>query len=149
MSDQSTGGVVPRNIIMVGDVRKRLADVPTASIDCVVTSPPFFNLRDYGVEGQIGLEGHVYEWVNELSLVMKGVARTLKPTGSVWLNLGDTYSRHEQFGARPKSLLLGPERLALRLIEDGWTIRNKVIWAKTNTMPNPPSMSTLTWTVPD
>jgi DNA modification methylase len=122
---------------LVGDVRKRLVEVPTRSVDCVITSPPYFNLRNYGVREQIGLESQVNEWVDELRLVMGGIARVLKPTGSVWLNLGDTYSRHDRYGSPPKSVLLGPERVALGLIKDGWTIRNKVVWAKANTMPNP------------
>ncbi len=83
------------------------------------------------------LEPTVDDWVGELRLVMRGVARVLRPTGSLWLNLGDSYSRHYRFGAPPKSLLLGPERLSLALIEDGWTLRNKIIWNKSNTMPNP------------
>jgi DNA modification methylase len=128
---------IPRNTVLVGDVRKRLAEIPDASVDCVITSPPYFQLRDYGVNGQLGLEPHVDDWVNELRLVMRGVARILRPTGSLWLNLGDSYSRHVRFGAPPKSLLLGPERLSLALIEDGWVLRNKVVWSKSNTMPNP------------
>ncbi len=128
---------IPRNVVLVGDARKRLADLPDASVDCVITSPPYFQLRDYGVSGQMGLEPNVDTWVDELRLVMRGVARVLRPTGSLWLNLGDSYSRHVRFGAPPKSLLLGPERLSLALIEDGWVLRNKVVWSKTNTMPNP------------
>jgi site-specific DNA-methyltransferase (adenine-specific) len=128
---------LPRNIVVIGDVRKRLAELPAASVDCVITSPPYFQLRDYGMANQIGLEDSVEGWVNELRLVMRGVARVIKPTGSVWLNLGDTFSRHEKFGAAAKSLLLGPERIALGLIEDGYTIRSKIIWAKTNNPPNP------------
>ncbi len=124
------------NTVIVGDVRKRLAEIPEASVDSVVTSPPYFQLRDYGTKNQMGLEPEVSAWVNELRLVMGGLSRVLKPTGSVWLNLGDSFSRHPHFGAPPKSLLLGPERLALALIEDGWTIRNKVIWAKTRSMPS-------------
>jgi DNA modification methylase len=132
--DQSN---LPRNVVVIGDVRKRLAELPAASVDCVITSPPYYQLRDYGMANQIGLEDSVEGWVNELRLVMRGVARVIKPTGSVWLNLGDTFSRHEKFGAPAKSLLLGPERIALGLIEDGWTIRSKIIWAKTNNPPNP------------
>jgi site-specific DNA-methyltransferase (adenine-specific) len=127
---------LPLGTVLTGDVRRRLAELPTASVDAVITSPPYFNLRDYGVDGQLGLETTVDEWVDNLRQVMVEVARVLKPIGSVWLNLGDSYSRHPRFGAPPKSLLLGPERLALALIEDGWTIRNKVIWAKTRTMPS-------------
>lgn len=127
---------LPRNEILIGDVRQRLADVPDASIDCVITSPPYFQLRDYGVHGQIGLEATVDGWVDELRLVLNGLARVLKPTGSLWLNLGDTYSRHERFGAARKSLLLAPERLLLALADEGWLVRNKVVWAKTNPMPH-------------
>ncbi len=122
--------------ILVGNAVERLRDLPEASIDCIVTSPPYFRLRDYGVEGQLGLEGHVDQWVEELRTVAKGLRRVLKPTGTFWLNLGDTYSTHQREGAPPKSLLGGPERLLLALVEDGWTVRNKIIWAKTNPMPS-------------
>src|SRR5579862_8046468 len=132
-----TGGhVVPRNQVLVGDARMLLQTLPNQSVDCVVTSPPYFMLRDYGVAGQMGLEDTVSDWVSQLRLVMQGIARVLKPTGTLWLNLGDTYSRHLRYGAPPKSLLLGPERLALGLIEDGWVLRNKLIFAKTNPMPS-------------
>lgn len=66
---------------------------------------------------------------------MAEVARLLTPTGSVWLNLSDTYARHERHGAQPKSLVLGPERLLLALTASGWVLRNKVVWAKPNPMP--------------
>jgi site-specific DNA-methyltransferase (adenine-specific) len=125
----------PRNVVLVGDVRKELERLPDDSIDCVVTSPPYFQLRDYGMSNQMGLESSVDQWVDELRVVMGGIARVLKPSGSVWLNLSDSFSRHERYGAPPKSLLLGPEQVALALVRDGWTVRNKVIWAKTNTMP--------------
>ena len=126
---------LPKNKILVGDVRKVLDTLPEASIDTVVTSPPYFRLRDYGHEQQIGLERSVDQWVDELRLVACGLRRVLKPTGSFWLNLGDTFSRHPMDGATPKSLVLAPERLALALVADGWVLRNKVIWAKTNPMP--------------
>jgi DNA modification methylase len=126
---------IRRNRIIVGDVRQMLPTLPSASVDCVITSPPYYALRDYHAGGQIGLETDVDAWVRELRGVLREVARVLTPTGSVWLNLGDTYSRHLRVGAPAKSLLLGPERLALALIADGWTIRNKIIWAKTNPMP--------------
>jgi site-specific DNA-methyltransferase (adenine-specific) len=128
--------LLPRNTILVGDVRERLAELPDASVDCVITSPPYFRLRDYQVENQMGMEPTVDGWVDELRLVLRGLKRVLKPTGSVWLSLGDSYSRHDRFGAPPKSLLLGPERLALKLIEDGWTMRNVVTWEKANTLPS-------------
>ena len=68
--------------------------------------------------------------------VMRGVARVLKPTGSLWLNLGDSYSRHARYGAPPKSLLLAPERLLLALLSEGWIVRNRVAWVKPNSMPS-------------
>lgn len=124
-----------RNTVLVGDAREKLPRMTAASVDCVITSPPYFRLRDYDAAGQIGLEPTVDEWVQALRGVMREVARILKPTGSVWLNLGDSYSRHLRDGASPKSLLFGPERIALALIEDGWAIRSKVVWAKSNPMP--------------
>lgn len=127
---------VVRNQILLGDIRERLGDLPDSSIDCVITSPPYYQLRDYGVPGQLGLETSVEGWVDDLRLALKGLVRVLKPAGSLWLNLGDTYSRHAKYGALPKSLMLAPERLLLALAEDGWVVRNKVIWAKTNPMPH-------------
>lgn len=125
-----------RNRILVGDARKLLGRLPEASIDCVITSPPYFQLRDYGITGQIGLEASVDTWVDELLIAARGLARVLKPTGSLWLNLGDTYSRRPGSGAPRKSLLLTPERLLLALSADGWIVRNRAIWAKTNPMPD-------------
>ena len=125
-----------RNRILVGDVRERLRELPDASVDCVITSPPYFQLRDFGMAGQLGLEPTVGDWVEELRVVLGGLVRVLKPTGSLWLNLGDTYSRHHRSGAPPKSLVLAPERLLLALAADGWIVRNKLIWAKTNPMPS-------------
>jgi DNA modification methylase len=127
---------VKRNRVIVSDVHGALAQLPDSSVDCVITSPPYYLLRDYGVPGQIGLEASVEGWVDELRLAMRGVARVLKPTGTVWLNLGDSYSRHHHYGAPAKSLLLGPERLALGLVEDGWTVRNRIAWGKPNPMPS-------------
>jgi DNA modification methylase len=124
-----------RNRILVGDARERLADLPDSSIDCVITSVPYYQLRDYGVGGQIGLEQTVDAWVAELRLVMRGLARVLKPSGAAWFNIGDSYSRRLRSGAPAKSLLLGPERLLLALSADGWIVRSKVIWAKTNPVP--------------
>jgi site-specific DNA-methyltransferase (adenine-specific) len=125
-----------RNTILIGDALTRLRELPSASVDCAVTSPPYYQLRNYGVPGQLGLERTVDDWVEELRGICDEMARVLKPTGSLWLNLGDSYSRHISYGALPKSFLLGPERLVLALAADGWIVRNKVIWAKTNPMPN-------------
>jgi site-specific DNA-methyltransferase (adenine-specific) len=137
-----------RNQIVVGDVRQVLASLAPDSVDCIVTSPPYFGLRNYQVRGQMGQEQTVDAWVHELRLVARGLARVIRPTGSLWLNLGDSYSRHPRYGAPPKSLLLGPERLALALQDEGWIIRNKIIWAKAN--PQPSSVGdrlTATWEV--
>jgi site-specific DNA-methyltransferase (adenine-specific) len=125
---------IARNTILAGDAVERLADLPEASIDCVVTSPPY-QLRDYGVRGQLGLEPTVDSWVTNLRAVCRQLARVLKSTGSVWLNLGDSFSRHPRYGVPPKGLLLAPERLLIALAADGWIVRNKVIWAKSNPMP--------------
>jgi DNA modification methylase len=126
---------LPRNTILIGDAVTQLRQLPSASVDCVVTSPPFYMLRDYAMPEQLGLEPTVGGWVTHLREVMAEVARVLKPTGSAWLNLGDSYSRASGYGAPPKSFLLGPERLVLALASDGWTIRNKVVWSKPNPIP--------------
>ena len=126
---------LPLNQVITGDAREVLATLPAASVDCVITSPPYFRLRNYQDGRQIGLEAHVDEYVRELRLVGRELARVLKPGGAFWLNLGDTYSRSSKEGAENKSLLLSAERVALALVADGWVLRNKVVWAKTNPMP--------------
>jgi len=121
--------------ILVGDVRTRLKELPEAAVDTVITSPPYWAMRDYGVGGQIGAEETVEAWAEQLAGVCAELARVLTPTGSLWLNLGDGYSRHRREGVAKKGLLLGPERVAAKLTRDGWLLRNKVIWAKANPMP--------------
>lgn len=135
MSEPQTPSL-PRNQILVGDVRQRLAGLPDASVDSVITSPPYFGLRDYGRPEQLGLEPTVDDWVRDLVKVSAEVARALKRTGAFWLNVADSYSQHQREGAPKKSLLLGPQRLALALVADGWIMRNCVIWHKTNPMPS-------------
>lgn len=137
----------PLNRIHVGDARAVLRKLPSGYVDCVVTSPPYFRLRNYQHAQQLGLEQHVDDWVMNLRLVLSDVARVLTTTGTVWLNLGDGYSTGKE-GAPRKSLLLGPERLALALTRDGWLIRNKVIWAKRTPMPSAvPDRLTCSWEV--
>lgn len=139
---------LPRNTILTGDAAAVLADLPAASVDCVVTSPPYYQLRDYGTPGQLGLETCVDGWVENLLVVAQQMARVLKPSGAFWLNLGDSFSRHARYGTPAKGLLLAPERLVLALASDGWLVRNKVIWAKTNPMPSSiRDRLTLTWEV--
>jgi site-specific DNA-methyltransferase (adenine-specific) len=128
--------VLPRNQILVGDVRTRLAELPDASVNCIITSPPYFALRDYGHQDQMGAEATVDGWVDGLAAICTELKRVLRPDGALFLNLGDGYSRHPREGADKKSLLLGPERLALRLTNTGWLLRNKVVWAKRNPMPS-------------
>jgi site-specific DNA-methyltransferase (adenine-specific) len=127
---------VPRNTILCGDAVAVLRRLPAASVDCVITSPPYFRLRDYDVAGQLGQEADIERWVANLRAVARELRRVLADHGSLWLNLGDSYSRHERFGAPAKSLLLGPERVAAALVADGWLLRSKVLWAKTNPLPS-------------
>jgi site-specific DNA-methyltransferase (adenine-specific) len=127
---------LPRNQILVGDVRERLAELPDASVDTVITSPPYFALRDYGHPSQLGLEADIAGWVADLLGICRQIQRVLKPSGGFWLNVADSYSQHPREGAPKKSLLLGPSRLALALVADGWLLRNHIIWAKTNPMPS-------------
>jgi site-specific DNA-methyltransferase (adenine-specific) len=139
---------LPRNQILTGDAVQTLATLPESSIDCVITSPPYYQLRDYGHHDQLGTEPNVTGWVESLREVAAGVARVLKPTGAFWLNLGDAFSRHDRYGTAPKSLLAAPERLVLALLADGWLLRNKVIWSKTNPMPSSVrDRLTLTWEI--
>ena len=126
---------LPRNRLLVGDAHGELRRLPEASIDQVLTSPPYFRLRDYGVAGQLGLETQVSTWVYRLRRVAVELHRVLVPTGSLWLNLGDSYAVHPREGAPRKSLLLAPERLAEALVADGWILRNKIVWQKANPMP--------------
>ncbi len=128
-------GRAPVGEILVGDVRTQLARLPNDSIDCVVTSPPYLLLRNYQVAGQLGLEPNVRDWVDHLIEVFQQLERVLKPTGSVWLNVGDSYSRHRRYGAPPKSLLLAPERLLVALVDREWRVRNKIVWHKPNGRP--------------
>jgi site-specific DNA-methyltransferase (adenine-specific) len=133
---QRVDDATPRNTILVGDALTRLRQLPPVRIDTAITSPPYFAQRDYGTPGQLGAGGGVGSWVTELRSVCAELARVLAPHGSLWLNLGDGYSPHARYGAHRKSLLCGPERLLLQLVSDGWIVRNKVIWAKTNPMPS-------------
>lgn len=128
---------VPRNTVLVGDAAERLSELPSDSVDTVVTSPPYFAMRDYQAPDQIGLEPSVHVWVDRLTAVADEIARVLKPHGAFWLNVGDAYSRHHRYGAPAKALLLAPERLLRALSDRDWIIRNKVAWCKTHHRPEP------------
>lgn len=127
----------PLGTVLTGDALAVLRTLPDASIDCVVTSPPYHQLRRYDAgEAEIGIQTHVDDYVTKLVNLCDELARVLTPTGGLWLNLGDSFSRGPKWGSAPKSLLLAPERLLLRLAERGWIVRNKIVWAKPNPMPN-------------
>lgn len=147
--------------ILVGDVRDRLKELPDESVHCVVTSPPYWGLRDYGVAGQIGLESHFKTYVMELVHVFAEVRRVLRSDGTCWMNLGDSYNAHpgqrkptdkvgtkqetnagsNTIGSRhvaslkPKDLVGIPWRVAFALQADGWWLRQDIIWSKPNPMP--------------
>lgn len=153
------------HIFYLGDVINCLRLIPEKSIHTVVTSPPYWGLRDYGVDGQIGLEKTPEEYIEKMILVFREVWRVLRDDGTLWLNLGDSYSREvmggnggaekstlqggkttikiaQNFppikvktGLKPKDLCGIPWRVALALQADGWYLRSDIIWAKTNPMP--------------
>ena len=128
---------LPRGTILTGDAREVLGGLLRESIDCCVCSPPYANgLRDYGgLPDQLGQEPTVSEYVANLRGVLREVRKVLKDTGSLWLNLGDSFSKHVRQGAPKGSLLLVPQRVALALSADGWIVRNVVIWQKPNPLP--------------
>ena len=114
--------------IREGDALERLREMPAGSVQCCVTSPPYFRLRDYGMPGQIGSEPNLLEYVVALRTVFAEVHRVLRGDGTLWLNLGDCYDSQ-------KSLIGVPWALARRLKQDGWVLRSDIIWAKPNPMP--------------
>lgn len=114
---------------LIGDCRETLKALPHGSVHCCVTSPPYFGLRDYGMADQIGVEQTPQAFVNELVAVLREVRRTLRDDGTLWLNLGDSYSKTKQ--------LIGiPWRVAFALQDDGWVLRQEIIWHKPNAMPD-------------
>ena len=148
--------------VIIGDCRDELEKLPDESVNCVVTSPPYFGLRDYGVDGQIGLENTPDAFVAELVSVFREVRRVLRDDGTLWLNLGDSYasqpswgrdagtssldgrkqgreggqsSDRTAWGLKPKDLVGIPWRVAFALQADGWYLRQDIIWSKPNPMP--------------
>ena len=112
-----------------GDVKDVLKTLDPESIQCVVTSPPYWNQRNYGVDDQLGLEATSQEYVDNMTSVFKEVKRVLRKDGTVWLNLGDSF--------QDKNLVGIPWRVALALQADGWYIRSDIIWHKPAVMPEP------------
>lgn len=121
-------------MILTGDALTVLKSIDRASVRCIVTSPPYYGLRDYGHEGQIGLEASPDEYVARLVEVFREARRVLTRDGTMWLNLGDSYGwRRSQ--ERRKNLLGIPWRTAFALQSDGWNLRQEIIWAKPAPMP--------------
>lgn len=117
--------------ILLGDCRETLRTLPAASVHCVVTSPPYFGLRDYGGhEQQIGREATPDEFVAAMVAVFREVRRVLRDDGTFWLNLGDSYGKD-------KNRCMIPARTAIALQGDGWLLRDEVIWHKPRTTPAP------------
>lgn len=117
------------NRILRGDARQTLARWPDSMVDCVVTSPPYWQQRDYrGQSSQVGREATPAEYVQRLTAIFRECRRVLKETGTLWLVLGDKYAGGAQLGL--------PWRVALALIDDGWILRADCIWHKPNAMPS-------------
>jgi DNA modification methylase len=113
--------------ILIGDVRENLRALASDSIHCIVTSPPYYGLRDYGVEGQIGLEATPAEFLSVMVEVFEEVRRVLREDGSCWVNMGDSFIQKSLYGM--------PWRFALALKDSGWYLRRDIIWSKPNPMP--------------
>ena len=148
------------NRIYLGDAKTALRELPDQCVQTCVTSPPYFGLRDYGIDGQIGAENTPAEFVAALVNVFREVRRVLRDDGTVWLNIGDSYANDDKWGGStggkhaaglhgetgigrdktetglpPKNLIGIPWRVAFGLQDDGWILRRDIIWAKPNPMP--------------
>lgn len=142
--------------IFEGDALTVLRRIPSNTVRCVVTSPPYWGLRDYGIEDQIGLEQSMQQFIHRLVAVFSEIKRVLTPDGTLWLNIGDGYTSGNRGyrapdkknparamgvrpdtpeGLKPKDLLGIPWRLAFALQDDGWYLRSDIVWNKPNAMP--------------
>jgi site-specific DNA-methyltransferase (cytosine-N4-specific) len=146
--------------VLLGDVRERLADLADDSIQTCITSPPYWGLRDYGNANQLGAEADPRDYIATMVDVFREVRRVLRPDGALWLNLGDSY--YNNFGGGSASMTTGnatavrqkgrrnvpkhdtlkmkdligvPWEIALALRNDGWYLRQDIIWSKTNPIP--------------
>ena len=150
-----------QDIIYNEDCLQGLKHLPDNSVDCCITSPPYYGLRDYGMDAQIGLEETPQQYIDRLTDVFMEVYRVLKPTGTLWLNIGDSYcgtgdkgdfkdpknakGRNGQAvsmtknveGCKHKDLIGIPWMLAFALRNNGWYLRQDIIWHKPNVMPEP------------
>lgn len=138
-----------------GDALEMLSELDDQSVQCCVTSPPYYGLRDYGVEGQMGLEASPRIYIENMVAVFEEVRRVLRDDGTCWINIGDSYAgggrggnmglsvRDEMISRVPrtsggladKQLLGMPWRLAFALQDEGWFLRSAIVWAKPNGMP--------------
>lgn len=147
-----------KNQIIQGNALTELQKLESESIDCCITSPPYWALRDYKVDGQLGLEPTFQEYVTKLVTIFDEVKRVLKKTGTCWVVIGDTYQStapntrnttptntgnkmakdnyRYKSGLPEKSLCMIPERFSIAMIDHGWILRNKIIWYKPNCMPS-------------
>lgn len=148
------------NIIIQGDSLQVLRTLEGESVDCCITSPPYWGLRDYGVLGQLGLERTPEEFIQKMTDVFREVKRVLKKDGTLWLNIGDSYASSSPpgfqgkngqradrkkltlktiaktgAGLKPKDLVGIPWMLAFALRAEGWYLRQDIIWSKPNVMP--------------
>jgi len=144
------------SIIFEGNAQTVFQRLPDESVQCAVTSPPYWGLRDYDIPDQIGLEETLPQFINQLTSVFREMRRVLKSDGVFWLNIGDGYTSGNRGwrapdkknparamdvrpntpeGLKPKDLIGIPWRLALALQEDGWYLRADIIWNKPNAMP--------------
>lgn len=142
--------------IMVGDSRQKLALFPDNTFQMCVTSPPYWGLRDYAVEGQIGAETTIDQYIGDLVSIFREVRRVLREDGTLWLNIGDSFTSGGRTwrdadkknqargmnyrpptpeGLKPKDLIGIPWRVALALQQDGWYLRTDIIWHKPNCQP--------------
>lgn len=142
--------------LLVGDARQILLQMPDEHFDCIVTSPPYWGLRDYGVPGQIGAEPTVDDYIADLVRLFREARRTLAEDGTLWLNIGDSYTSGGRTwrdadaknkgramdyraptpeGLKPKDLIGVPWKLAFALQADGWYLRTDIIWSKPNCQP--------------
>ncbi len=153
---QLTSPIAPRGRIICGDARIALCSLQAESVQTCVTSPPYWGLRDYGIEGQIGAEMRIDDYFTHLVDVFREVRRVIRPDGTLWLNIGDSYTsggrkwrdsdkknpaRGMDYrpptpdGLKPKDLIGVPWRLAFALQADGWYLRSDIIWHKPNGHP--------------
>lgn len=120
--------------ILVGDALAKLREMPGQQFHCCVTSPPYYGLRDYGVDGQMGSEKTPAQFVVAMVEVFREVRRVLRDDGTLWMNVGDS-SAPKNSGIKPKNILGMPWMLAFALRADGWCLRQDIIWHKPNPMP--------------